>query len=48
LTPAGRRALLKGRKERDEYTAALLVDCTPEELSGLLTGAQLLRKVMEP
>lgn len=47
LTPAGRRALLKGRKERDQYTAALLVNCGPDELAGLLTGAQLLRKVMD-
>ena len=47
LTAAGRRALLKGRKERDEYTAALLVSCSPEELAELLAGAQLLRKVMD-
>lgn len=47
LTPAGRRALVKGRKERDEYTAELLVGCTPEELAELLSGAQLLRKVVD-
>ena len=47
LTPAGRRALLSGRKERDRYTAALLVNCTPDELAELLSGAQLLRKVMD-
>lgn len=47
LTPAGKRALLKGRKERDVYTAALLADCSPEELADLLRGAQLLRKVVD-
>ena len=47
LTPAGRRALLQGRRDRDLYTAALLVNCTPEELADLLRGAQLIRKVVE-
>lgn len=47
LTAAGRRALVKGRKERDAYTAALLVHCSHEELTELLSGAQLLRKVMD-
>jgi DNA-binding MarR family transcriptional regulator len=47
LTPAGRRALVKGRRERDQYTAALLVSCSPNELAELLSGAQLLRKVMD-
>jgi len=47
LTASGRRALLQGRKDRDLYVAALLVDCTPEELEGLQRGAALLRKVVE-
>lgn len=47
LTAAGKRALLQGRKDRDRYTAALLVDCTPDELADLLRGAQLIRKVVE-
>jgi DNA-binding MarR family transcriptional regulator len=47
LTASGRRALLQGRKDRDRYTAALLVGCTPEELADLLRGAQLIRKVVE-
>jgi DNA-binding MarR family transcriptional regulator len=47
LTATGRRALLQGRKDRDRYTAALLVHCTPEELADLLRGAQLIRKVIE-
>lgn len=47
LTASGRRALLQGRKDRDEYVAALLVNCTPEELAGLQRGAELLRKVVE-
>jgi hypothetical protein len=38
---------VKGRKERDQYTAALLVNCSPDELAELLAGAQLLRKVMD-
>ena len=47
LTASGRRALLQGRKDRDEYVAALLVNCTPDELAGLQRGAELLRKVVE-
>ena len=47
LTAAGKRALQQGRKDRDRYTAALLVDCTPDELADLLRGAQLIRKVVE-
>jgi DNA-binding MarR family transcriptional regulator len=48
LTAAGRRKLQQGRKDRDLYTAALLVNCTPDELADLLRGAQLIRKVVEP
>jgi len=47
LTASGRRALQRGRADRDRYTAALLVNCTPEELADLQRGAQLLRKVGE-
>ena len=52
LTAAGRRALQRARADRDRadrdrYTAALLVNCTPEELADLQRGAQLLRKVVE-
>ncbi|MHB1008968.1 MAG: MarR family winged helix-turn-helix transcriptional regulator [Propionibacteriaceae bacterium] len=47
LTASGRRALSKGRKDRDEYVAALLVNCTPDELADLQRGAELLRKVVE-
>ncbi len=47
LTASGRGALRRGRTDRDEYVAALLVSCTPEELAGLQRGAQLLRKVVE-
>ncbi len=47
LTSSGRRALQQGRKDRDLYVAALLVDSTPDELADLLRGAQLIRKVVE-
>jgi DNA-binding MarR family transcriptional regulator len=47
LTATGRRVLQRGRADRDRYTAALLVNCTPEELADLQRGAQLLRKVVE-
>ena len=47
LTASGRRALQRGRADRDRYTAALLVHFTPEELADLRRGAQLLRKVVE-
>jgi DNA-binding MarR family transcriptional regulator len=47
LTASGRRALLQGRKDRDEYVAALLVNCTHDELADLQRGAELLRKVVE-
>lgn len=47
LTPAGKRALSKGRRERDEYVAELLQGCTPEELEVLRAGAELLRLVVE-
>lgn len=46
LTAAGRRALKQGRQDRDSYTAALLVDCTEEELAALRRGAELIRKVV--
>jgi DNA-binding MarR family transcriptional regulator len=48
LTESGRDALLRGRTDRDEYVAALLVNCTREELDGLQRGAELLRKVVGP
>lgn len=47
LTAAGSDALEQGRRDRDLYTAALLVNCTPDELTELLRGAKLIRKVVE-
>src|SRR5665811_520981 len=35
LTASGRRALQRGRADRDRYTAALLVHFTPEERGGV-------------